>query len=317
MSKYQYALGIDLGGTTVKCGIFSMEGEMVEKWEIPTRKEENGKYVLSDIADTMKQHLSARGIALTEVAGAGLDVPGCVLNQSVVNRCVNIGWGVVDAGKELSQLLDGMLVKVGNDANVAALGEMWRGGGKGYRNLVMVTLGTGVGGAVIINEQIVEGAFGSAGEIGHMMMTEDEPDTCGCGRHGCLEQYCAAPGIVRVVKKALAASDAETSLRAVKTEALTTKDLFDEAKAGDAFALDQVETFAHMLGRALSIISVVVDPQVFIIGGGVSKAGEILMEAVERHYRACSYHATTGTEFRLATLGNDAGMYGAAKLVIG
>ena len=175
-----YIFGVDLGGTTVKIGLFENE-ELLDKWEIPTRTEENGKYILGDIADSILLQMQKRGISPDEIRGVGIDVPGAVLEDGTVNRCVNLGWGVVRAHEELNRLLNGIPVEVANDANAAALGEMWKGGGKGYSNVVMVTLGTGVGGGVIINGKIFSGAFGASGELGHMLVNPDETVLCGCG----------------------------------------------------------------------------------------------------------------------------------------
>lgn len=160
-------IGIDVGGTTVKLGLFEMDGTLMEKWEIPTRKEEDGAFILPDAAASVKEKLSERGLSLSDLAGAGLGLPGPVMPDGFVGVCVNLGWKNKNPQKELSALLDGALVRTGNDANVAALGEMWQGGGKGFSDIVMVTLGTGVGGGVILDKKIVAGKHGTGGEIGH------------------------------------------------------------------------------------------------------------------------------------------------------
>ncbi|MDE7061730.1 MAG: ROK family protein, partial [Lachnospiraceae bacterium] len=208
----------------------------------------------------------------------------------------------------------GFVVKAGNDANVAALGEMWQGGGKGYQDVVMVTLGTGVGGGIILGGKMVAGSNGAGGEIGHIMMDENETDTCGCGKKGCLEQYASATGIVRMTKKLLAKDTRESSLRALAD--VTAKDIFDAAKAGDALALEAVDGLGKMLGTALANIACVVNPEVFVIGGGVSKAGEILTDTVEKYFMERTFHACRNAKFALATLGNDAGMYGCVHMLL-
>lgn len=309
-----YAFGIDIGGTTVKCGFFNNDGTFVENWEIPTRKEDNGAMILPDIADSIRAKLREHAVELESVEGIGVGVPGPVLDDGVVNGCVNLGWGVFNVGQTLSDLLGGVRVAVGNDANVAALGEQWRGGGKGFQNVVMVTLGTGVGGGIIVGGKILAGGHGAGGEIGHMQMRKDETAVCGCGKKGCLEQYASATGIVRMAGLALAGSEKVSSLRGLAE--VTSKEIFDAAKAGDEMALELVDTLGEMLGSALAHITAVVDPDVIVIGGGVSKAGQILLDAIEKHYRPAAFHACRETGFRLAALGNDAGMYGAVRMVL-
>ena len=310
----QYAFGIDIGGTTVKCGFFKNYGTFVEKWEIPTRKDNGGDLILPDIADAIRERLEKHGVSMDDVEGIGVGVPGPVLDDGVVNGCVNLGWGVFNVAEKLSALLGGIRVVAGNDANVAALGEQWRGGGKGFKNVVMVTLGTGVGGGIIIGGRILPGGHGAAGEIGHMQMRKNETAVCGCGKRGCLEQYASATGIVRLAKLALADTTKPSSLRSLAE--VTSKDIFDAAKTGDAMALKLVDTLGEMLGSALAHITAVVDPDVIVIGGGVSKAGQILLDAIVKHYRPAAFHACRDTEFKLAVLGNDAGMYGAVRMVL-
>ncbi len=309
----KYAVGIDVGGTTVKLGIFTVEGQLLDKWEIVTRKEENGKYILSDIAKSVLSKLEEKGIVKDEVAGAGIGIPGPVRADGTVNVCVNLGWGAVPVKKEMEALL-GVPVEAGNDANVAALGESWQGGGKGYGNAVMVTLGTGVGGGIVIDGGIISGFHGYGGEIGHMMMNPDEIEYCNCGKRGCLEQYASATGVVRVAKKYLSEKITQSPLRAC--ENLTAKDVFDAAKENDTLALEIVEDVCSTLALALSYISCTVDPEVFIIGGGVSKAGSILTDTIAKYFVNDVFGDQKKTVFALASLGNDAGIYGSAKLVL-
>ncbi len=310
----KYAIGLDIGGTTVKMGVFKTTGEAVQKWEIETRKEEDGKFVIPDIAKSIQETIAKLNITLKELEGVGVGVPGPVLEGGVVNRCVNLGWGVFNVEEKLSSLLNGIKVKAGNDANVAALGEMWKGGGLGFKNLVFVTLGTGVGGGIILDEKIISGTFGAGGEIGHIKMSTTETEKCGCGNKGCLEQYASATGIVNQCKKILNDSEYPSKLSEVKP--LTAKAMFDFAKEGDNVAIKAVELFGETLGIALAQIACVVDPEVFVIGGGVSKAGDILIDVVKKHYEKTAFHASSNTEFKLATLGNDAGIYGAVRLVL-
>lgn len=299
----KYIFGVDIGGTTIKIGLFNTEGEILKKFEIETRTENHGERILSDIADAVRSVIQEKKIEFNLVQGVGVGVPGPVLEDGIVNKCVNLGWGVFSIEHELSELLGGISVKAGNDANVAALGEMWKGGAQGYKNVVMVTLGTGVGGGVIINGQIIKGAFGAGGEIGHIQMVDDEKEVCGCGKSGCLEQYASATGIAHKAKE-------------VFGKEMSAKEVFDLAKAGDEKASEVVDFMAKNLGKALSIVSCVADPEIFVIGGGVSKAGVYLLDQIQQSFIKSAFHASRNAKFALATLGNDAGIYGAAKLVL-
>lgn len=311
MSKYVF--GIDVGGTTIKMGLFDMQGEVLDKWEIPTRTENGGEKVLPDIADAIRAKAVEKGFSMAEVAGVGVGVPGPVDNEGIIHRAVNLGWGVFNMEQTLSELLDGMLVKGGNDANVAALGEMWKGGGKGHSDMVAVTLGTGVGGGIIINGKMVAGATGAGGEIGHIHVDDKEEDVCGCGNKGCLEQYASATGVVRLAKRRLAKVDTPSVLRDAE---LSAKAVFDAVKENDAVAIEIAEEFGRYLGSGLAAIAGVVNPEIFVIGGGVSKAGEVLFDYIKPAYEKHVFHGSKDVLFALATLGNDAGIYGAAKLVL-
>ena len=309
----KYAFGIDVGGTTCKIGFFETNGKLIDKWEIKTNTENNGAAILSDIAQAVDNKLAQEGISKDDVQGVGIGVPGPVKSNGVVNRCVNLGWGIVNVEEELGNLT-GLKVKAGNDANVAALGEMWQGAAKGCKDVIMVTLGTGVGGGIVLDGKIVKGTHGAAGEIGHMSVVYDETATCNCGKKGCLEQVASATGIVKEAKKFLAADGTPSTLRNI--EGFTAKDVFDEAKKGDEISLKTVNRLGEYLGIALGHIACVIDPDVFIIGGGVSKAGDFLIDTIEKYYVEKTYHQCRKTPIKLATLGNSAGIYGAAKLVI-
>ena len=304
-------IGIDLGGTQVKFGIF--QGEVLaDKWEIPTRREDNGSYILKDITDSIENRIKQKNISKEEILGAGIGVPGPMDEKGIVHSCVNLGWGVFSVEEELGKLLN-IPVKAGNDANVAALGELWQGGGKGYRDMVMITLGTGVGGGIILDGKIRAGVHGAGGEIGHMSVVYDETEACNCGKKGCLEQVASATGIVRTAAKLLKNSDKPSTLRDIAN--FTAKDIFDEAKKGDAVATAAVEKLGEYLGIATAHIACVIDPEIFVIGGGVSKAGEVLIRTIKKYYKEKAFKGCTETVFALATLGNDAGIYGAAKLL--
>ena len=308
-------IGIDIGGTSVKLGLFETDGTLLFKWEVPTRKEEGGKYILEDVAASIREVLNEKEIHLTDIVGAGMGVPGPVMPDGSVEVCVNLGWHHVNPQKELSGLLDGIPVKSGNDANVAALGEMWQGGGKGCHDIVMVTLGTGVGGGVVHDQKIVAGRHGLGGEIGHIHIREGEKETCNCGGHGCLEQVASATGIAREARRKMAAKPDASVMRAYG-DAITAKNVLDAAKAGDALALEVMDTVCYYLGWALATISMTVDPEIFVIGGGVSKAGTFLTDWIDRYYRELTPISENKGEVRLATLGNDAGIYGAARLIL-
>ena len=309
-----YAFGVDIGGTAIKTGLFDTRGELLHDWEIPTRLEEKGKYILPDIAEFLKKKLVAQHLSIDVVEGIGIGVPGPVTHDGTVIRCVNLGWGVLNIEEELKNLT-GLRVKAGNDANLAAMGEMWQGGGKGYKDVVMVTLGTGIGGGIIIDGKLVAGAHGAGGEIGHLLMNTDEMETCGCGATGHLEQYASAPGIVKEAKKQLAVTDMPSRLRDIEEE-LDSRHIFDAAGNGDLFSLDILNYFGRTLGQALSQISCVCDPEIFVIGGGVSKAGSIVIDTVRKYFLQFAFHSNTDTRFALATLGNKAGMYGGVKVLL-
>ena len=309
-----YCFGIDVGGTTVKLGLFSTAGELLDKWEITTRTENFGENILSDICEAMEARLAEKEISLDDIEGVGIGLPGPITNDGTVLQCVNLGWGTFNVEEKLSEMFRGIKVKAGNDANVAALGEAWQGGGKDYDDIVMITLGTGVGGGVIINGKILTGYNGGAGEIGHMHVDDNETDSCNCGRKGCLEQFTSATGVVRLAKRLINNTDKETKMREFG-ENITAKDVFDLAKEGDAGANEVVETMGTYLGTAMSHIAVVVNPQAFIIGGGVSKAGQFLIDAIKDKYRETCFAACGDAAVHLATLGNDAGMYGAAAMI--
>jgi glucokinase len=313
----KYCFGVDLGGTTVKLGLFDTQGNVLDKWEIPTRTQDNGKNILPDIAGAVLDKISEKNIERNNIAGVGIGVPGPVDEAGVIYKAVNLGWDVMNITEILGGLLGGLKVKAGNDANVAALGEMWKGGGQGCKNMVLATLGTGVGGGIIINGKIVTGATGAGGEIGHIHIVDGESDKCGCGKHGCLEQYASATGVVRLANRKLISSDKKSILRKAKEDnELTAKAVFDAVKEGDMLACETADEFGLYLGKGLAAIGCVVNPEVFVLGGGVSKAGSILIDYVQKYYKQYVHYGSEGAKFVLASLGNDAGIYGAAKLIL-
>ncbi|MDO5401273.1 MAG: ROK family glucokinase [Eubacteriales bacterium] len=309
----KYGFGIDLGGTTVKIAYFDETGEMLAKWEIPTVTENGGQRILPDIAASVLGYLAEQGIPRESILGLGIGVPGPVNSRGVVNKCINLGWGVFNIAEELGRLT-GFPVKAGNDANVAALGEFWKGGGRGSENMVFVTLGTGVGGGIIVEGRLLHGAHGSGAEIGHLVLNRDETVPCNCGKRGCVEQYCSATGIVRLAKQYLASHDGPSVLR--QAENLSCKDIFDGGKAGDGAALAILDRVYEYMGEFLGNVCSTVDPEVVVIGGGVSKAGQVLIDGIEPRFHKYVFHAAGGARFALASLGNDAGAYGAFKLAL-
>ncbi len=309
----KFGFGIDLGGTTIKIAYLDDTGTLRDKWEIPTVVANGGQQILPDIAASIRTYLQKQDLRQTEILGLGIGVPGPVNSRGVVNRCVNLGWGVLDVARELSALT-GLPVKAGNDANVAALGEFWKGGGRGYDNMVFVTLGTGVGGGIVVEGKLLHGAHGSGAEIGHICVNPHETVPCSCGNYGCVEQYCSATGIMRLAKGHLARTGAPSMLRNI--EELTCKDIFDCARAGDAAATAVLDQFYRYMGRFLAGLCSTIDPDVVVIGGGVSNAGDMLLQGLEPYFRRHVFHAADGVTFALATLGNDAGAYGAFKLAL-
>lgn len=309
----KYGFGVDLGGTTVKIAFFDETGKMISNWEIPTVTANHGSQILPDIAASIREYREKNEIPMEDLLGLGIGVPGPVSAKGIVNRCVNLGWGVFDISEELSRLT-GLPVKAGNDANVAALGEFWKGGGQGYSNMVLVTLGTGVGGGIVIEGQLLHGAHGSGAEIGHMVLNRNETAVCGCGKRGCVEQYCSASGIVRMAKLELEGVDEESSLRG--KDKFSCKDIFDAGRDGDNVALSVLDKYYAYMGEFLANVCNVVNPEVVVLGGGVSKAGSVLLDGLRPYFHKYVFHAAANVNFALASLGNDAGAYGAFKLAL-
>lgn len=310
MSKY--AFGVDIGGTTVKLGLFGEDGSVLEKWEIPTDKKENGEHILPDVAASIEKKLAEKKIAKEEVIGVGVGAPGPIDSEGTVNHAVNLGWGVFNIPNKLSALL-ALPVKAANDANIAAYGEMWKGGGAGCKDMVAVTLGTGVGGGIISDGRMITGTAGAGGEIGHIHIEDEEEECCGCGNKGCLEEYASATGVVRLARRRLAKDDAPSMLREGE---LSAKAVFDAVKEKDPVAIEVAEQFGNYLGKGLAMVAAVVNPEVFVIGGGVSKAGEILFDYICPAFEKYAFHGCRDARFTLAKLGNDAGIYGAAGLFL-
>ena len=308
-----YCFGIDVGGTTVKCGLFQTDGTLVDKWEIPTRTENKGENILPDVANAINLKLEEKKIDKADVEGVGIGIPGPINSKGEAACAVNLYWGFTPVAQILHDIT-GLKAKAGNDANVAALGEAWKGAAAGAQNVILVTLGTGVGGGIIIDGKIVAGAHGAGGEIGHVTVVQDEKEACNCGNKGCLEQYASATGIVRVANDILEESKEDSKMRHV--EKLSAKNVLDFYKEGDALAVKTMEKVGDILGSTLAVFACVTDPEAIVIGGGVSKAGKPLTDCIQKYYQKYAFPSCKSTPIILASLGNDAGIYGAARMVI-
>lgn len=310
----KYIVGIDLGGTTAKIGIVSDHGMLQHKLEVPTDTTDAGRNIIPNLANAITNACAQQNIAWADVEGVGFSVPGAVVRNSYVHPCVNLNhWGGFEAGTAFSETIHKPVVLI-NDANAAAMGEFWQGGAKSYQNMIFLTLGTGVGGGIIVNGKLLDGPHGCAGEIGHIHVKDHETRTCGCGQHGCLEQYCSATGIVACAKQALLEYPSATVLK--DNPDFSCRDIFDAARNHDPLASQLVSDYCSTLGQALASLACVCDTDVFVLGGGVSKAGAILLDGVKAAYEATCFPALHGVNIKLAELGNDAGIYGAAKLLI-
>ena len=311
--EMQYGFGIDLGGTTCKLGLFLSEGTLLEKWEIPTDTSDCGARILPDIAAAVETKLTERGIEKAAVLGVGIGVPGAVDQTGVVHRCVNLGWGVVNVKNTLSSLT-GLPVHVANDASIAALGEAWKGAGAGMSGMLLLTLGTGIGGGIVLNGRLWNGYHGAAGEFGHMLVNPAETELCSCGKRGCLEQYASATGLVRCMCLQLQTDDRPSRLRSL--ESFTAKDVIDAAKDGDALALTVAQSSFELLGVAAANLCNALNPETVILGGGVSEAGEILLDWIRPGFERAVFAPCRETRLLLAALGNDAGICGGMRLLL-
>lgn len=303
-----FCIGVDVGGTDIKFGLFDANGTLLEQWK---KKTQIGEGLIKDIAEEVTNK-----VGNNKLLGVGLGIPGPVQDDGFVSACVNLGLRNINFQTELSKFLGDVPIAATNDANAAALGEMWRGAGQGYKNLVMVTLGTGVGGGLVLNGKVLNGLRGVAGEIGHITVNPEEPELCNCGGRGCLEQYSSATGVVTQMKRALAKAQNPEECSLYGREDFTAKDVVDAAKDGDALALETVEYCMEILGKTLTDISQIIDPELYVIGGGLSNAGDFLIDMIAKYYAKHSVFAKAEAEIVQAHLGNNAGIYGAAKLIL-
>lgn len=315
----QWIAGVDLGGTTTKIAFITMDGEIVHKWEIPTDNSNEGQNITINIATAITEKLSRIGETKDKLAGIGMGAPGPVdYKTGIILNVVNLGWKDNYPLKDSLETAASLPAAIENDANCAALGEMWQGAGNGATDLVCVTLGTGVGGGVIANGNIVQGINGAAGEIGHITAIPSGGAPCNCGKTGCLETVASATGIVRLAMAEVKKNELSGELSKLFAEngKITAKDVFDSARNGDQLANKILEEVSFHLGFVLANIANTLNPEKIVLGGGVSKAGKVLLDAVNEKFAKFAFSAVRdSTELALATLGNDAGVLGAAWLI--
>ncbi|HGD1555224.1 TPA: ROK family glucokinase [Streptococcus agalactiae] len=311
-------LGIDLGGTTIKFGILTLEGEVQEKWAIETNTLENGRHIVSDIVESLKHRLSLYGLTKDDFLGIGMGSPGAVDRTSkTVTGAFNLNWADTQEVGSVIEKEVGIPFFIDNDANVAALGERWVGAGANNPDVVFVTLGTGVGGGVIADGNLIHGVAGAGGEIGHMIVDPENGFTCTCGNKGCLETVASATGVVRVARQLAEQYEGSSAIKAAidNGDTVTSKDVFIAAEDGDKFANSVVERVSRYLGLAAANISNILNPDSVVIGGGVSAAGEFLRSRVEKYFVTFAFpQVKKSTKIKIAELGNDAGIIGAASL---
>jgi glucokinase len=315
----KWIVGVDLGGTTTKLAFINTYGEIVQKWEIITDITNNGKNIIINIAKSIDQKLLELDVSKDKLIGIGMGAPGPVDTKTgVIYNAVNLGWNNHFPLRDMLEVETSLQAVIDNDANCAALGEMWKGTGNGAKDLVCITLGTGVGGGVIANGQIVQGISGAAGEIGHITSVPVDGASCNCGKTGCLETIASATGIVRIAIKKLKTDTANGELMGIyqKEGNVSAKNVFDCARNGDKVASSVIEEVSFYLGLALANIANTLNPEIMVLGGGVSKAGEVLLNPIKENFDKYSFpRVKESTKIAIATLGNDAGVIGAAWLI--
>jgi glucokinase len=311
-------IGIDLGGTTVKFAILTEEGQIQQKWSIETDIQNEGQHVVPNIIESINRRLNMYGLTSTDFLGIGMGSPGTVDREGgTVIGAYNLNWSSLQPVKEQIEAGTGIPFYIDNDANVAALGERWKGAGEGGSDVVFVTLGTGVGGGIIADGNLIHGVVGAGGEIGHIIV-EPNGYLCTCGNQGCLETVASATGVVRLARDLSEEYAGESELKFLIDDGqeVTAKTVFDLAKQGDKLAELAVNKFYYYLGLACGNIANILNPEFIVIGGGVSAAGEVLLKGVEEYFQKFAFpQVRTSTKLKLAELGNDAGVIGAASLV--
>lgn len=313
-------IGIDLGGTSIKFGILTLEGEVQDKWSIPTNILEDGKHIVPDIIASINHRIDLYKLDKSDFVGIGMGTPGTVnIKKGTVKAAFNLNWGnTQEVGPVITKAVCLPFV-LDNDANVAALGEAWVGAGENNPDVVFITLGTGVGGGIISAGNLIHGIAGAAGEIGHICVEPHDGFACTCGNFGCLETLTSATGIVRLANKFAEEYEGVSDIKAAidNGDMVTSKDIFVAAEAGDSFALTVVDKFAYYLGFACANLGSTLNPDSIVIGGGVSAAGEFLREKVEAYFKKHAFSTVRNTtKIKLAVLGNDAGIIGAASLAL-
>ncbi|CYW57559.1 ROK family glucokinase [Streptococcus suis] len=313
-------IGIDLGGTSVKLAILTTEGEIQEKWSIKTNILDDGSHIVPDIIDSIQHRFETHGLTKDNFLGIGMGSPGVVDSEAgTVIGAYNLNWKTLQLVKDQFESALGLPFFIDNDANVAALGEQWVGAGNNNPNVVFMTLGTGVGGGVIAAGNLIRGVKGAGGELGHITVDFDEPFACTCGKKGCLETVASATGIVNLSRRYADqyAGDAKLKQMIDDGQDVTAKDVFDLAKEVDDLALIVYRHFSEYLGVACANIAAVLNPAYIVLGGGVSAAGELLLDGVRKVFAENSFpQIKESTQIVLATRGNDAGVLGAASLVL-
>ncbi len=309
----KYGFAADIGPSVVKMACFDQDGKLVQRWETPTLVAHGSNQVLSDIADEVERYMAKNSLFEDDIIGIGVGVHGPVSSGGTVNKCVNLGWGVFNIDRALSGLT-GLNVVSSNISNMAALGECWKGSAKGKKNVFFIHMNYGVGGAVIANGQLVYGAHGGAGEVGHVTVNRQETEVCNCGNKGCMEQYCSPFGIVRMAKRQLASPLTRSSLR--KKANLQFEDVVFAAESGDKVAQDVLEKACTYAGEVVANICCITNPDTIVLGGKLCEHGKFLVDGLRRYFQQYVFHANKDVRFEMASLGDDAPLYGAFKLVL-
>lgn len=307
----RYGFGVDIFGTETKIGFFDETGKLLKKWKIPTPMSGSGNQILPSIAEEIEGFLARSRIFDDDVIGIGVGIPGPVSNTGMVNKCVNFGWGIFNINRALSGLT-GFKVASGNIANLSALGECWKGSGS--RNMVFIAMNTGLGGAVVCDGNVVHGAHGGGGELGHIVINKAEREACTCGRYGCVEQYCSPSGIIRVANRYLDSSRVPSVLR--KRSLTDYQQVVAAAAGGDKAAQAIMEQVYDYLGHFLSAVCCVTNPDTIVLGGSFGNLGPAVLDGVSASFNRYIFHANQNVRFQFARLGTDACIYGAFKALL-
>ncbi|HCM90888.1 MULTISPECIES: ROK family glucokinase [Vagococcus] len=312
-------IGIDLGGTTAKFAILTESGDVQQKWSIETNINDEGTHIVPEIIASIKHRLELYGMTAEDFIGIGMGTPGTVNRENgTVIGAYNLNWKTLQEIKGPIEEALNIPFAIDNDANVAALGERWKGAGENSPEVTFMTLGTGVGGGIIAEGHLLHGVAGAAGEIGHITV---EPDgfECTCGKKGCLETVASATGIVRLARAMSEeySGNSDLKYKIDDGQSVTSKDVFDAAKGNDDFASLVVDKVCFYLGLACGNIGNMLNPSDIVIGGGVSAAGDFLLEKIQFYFEQFSFpQVRESTKIKLAILGNEAGVIGAASLAL-